>query len=119
VDQDQSTEDVERQPTFPTGGWAAHFFPNERTVRVGGNVTLPTPGYSLELSDNVNQGINPRNALRLVIIATPPPDPVPQVVTEEPVQFERRVEDAEPPWPRVEIVNSEPPATIQIQTAGD
>jgi hypothetical protein len=117
MDNDQVDGDEQAaRETFPTSGWAAHFFPGERMLRVGGNVTVPTKGYSLRLSDDINQGINPWAALRLVIVATAPSDPVAQVTTEEPVQFEREV-GRHPLWPVVEIVNSDPPASVDVETA--
>jgi acyl-coenzyme A synthetase/AMP-(fatty) acid ligase len=116
---DQETNgQSETTPRYEAGGWAAHYFPDERKVYVGGNVTLPTPGYEVELSADVNQGINPREALRLEIVARPPSGMVTQVITEEPVQYEREVGEEGPPWPRVRIINADPPASIEIQTAG-
>jgi hypothetical protein len=100
---------------YECSGWAARFSRREGKITVTATCAMPTPGYTLKLSANVNQGINPRDALRLVIEATPPDGAVPAVLTETPVQFERVVGDDGPPWPRVVIINASPPASIDIE----
>ncbi len=111
---DPAAESADRT-SYECSGWSARFSPSEKALLVTGSCTMPTPGYELSLSANVNQGTNPRDALRVAIVAKPPDGIVPQVVTETPVRYEHDVGDDTRPWPRVVVVNASPPASIDVE----
>jgi hypothetical protein len=61
--------------------------PGPPTLRVRGVCTMPTPGYRLSLTRIVPQGPNP-TILLLDLHVEPPTNPVIQVLTPTPVEYE-------------------------------
>lgn len=61
--------------------------PGPPTLRVRGVCTMPTPGYRLTLTRAEPQGFNPA-VLLLEMEVEPPADPVIQVLTPTPVEYE-------------------------------
>jgi len=74
-------------PQFETSNWVAwevNLRTNLKGLRVKGDVTLPTPGYTVILNKAIPQGINPAQLiLRLSIVKIP--GIFPEIVTTQPV----------------------------------
>ena len=64
----------------------------EPTLRVEGTITMPTPGFSLELQESSPQGINPA-ILLLDLVVSDPDGVVAQVVTPTPVLFTKETRE--------------------------
>jgi hypothetical protein len=77
-------------PQFETSNWVAwevNLRTNLKGLRVKGDVTLPTPGYTVILDKAIPQGISPTQLiLRLTIVKLP--RNFPEIVTTQPVSWE-------------------------------
>ncbi len=62
-----------------------------KTLYVIGVLQMPTPGYTLTLTEHDPQGINPA-ILLLDLTITPPSEGVPDVITEETVKFNKEAD---------------------------
>ena len=85
---------------------------SEPTLRVAGEVTVPTSGYDAKLTPHYPPGINPTIYLLDLIVTPPAPDQqVSQVVTTLPVRYE---EETRNNYSQVTVLPEETTVDVEI-----